>query len=114
MTQGQDVAKLVWSRLSDCRDIDRRVTLDTVTHWLEYCAEISPDIPLMPERVQDDALLWASHSEARVLEVYLAAALMELERSAITTRAAKRLAAAAWRNMDVTTREAFKEWIGKQ
>ena len=44
----------------------------------------------------------------------MVAALMELEQSPLTLRAAKRLSALGYRKMDIVSREAFKEWMEKQ
>jgi len=113
MTDEQRVEHL-WRALSSCAGLDRDLTIATVTHWLEYHGAGSPDVPLMQERVRDDAKLWASSAHQAELEAYVAAAVMELEKSPITGKAAKRLAALAWKRMDAEDRSKFRDWIGKQ
>jgi hypothetical protein len=104
-------ASHLWRSLSACRELNADVTIATVTHWLEYHGAGSPDVPLMQERVRDDAKFWASCAQQFELEAYLAASLMELNRSPLSIRAAKRLAALAFKAMDAETQEQFKEWV---
>lgn len=102
---------MLWRGLSACAGMDRELTITTVTHWLEHHGAGSPDVPLMQERVRDDAKLWAAAASQAELEAYVAAAVIELERAPITARAMKRLAAMAWRNMASEDRAKFREWI---
>jgi len=104
-------AALLWSGLSDCRNLDHALTVATVTHWLEHHGAGLPDVPLMRERLRDDAKLWAVSASTEELEAYVAAAVVALEGAPITGKAAKRLAASAWRNMSAEDKHKFKEWI---
>lgn len=104
-------AGLMWSGLNDCKNLNGNLTISTVTHWLEFHGAGYPDVPFMQERVRDDAKLWASCSHQFELEAYLAASLVELEKSGLTDRAAKRLAALAFKSMSPETKLKFKEWI---
>lgn len=113
MTDEQRAAHL-WNGLNDCARIERGITVATVTHWLEYHGAGFPDVPLMQERVRDDAKLWAASASQAELEAYVAAGIMELEKSLLTARALKRLAALAWKNMSAEDRSKFKEWIEQQ
>ncbi len=65
----------------------------------------------MQERVRDDAKLWAMAASQAELEAYVAAAVMELEGAPITGKAAKRLAALAWKRMDAEARVGFLKWV---
>lgn len=113
MTNEERAAHL-WRALNSCAGLDHVLTVATVTHWLEHHGAGSPDVPLMQERVRDDAKLWAAAATQAELEAYVAAAVMELEASMITGKAAKRLAALAWKRMDAEDRSRFKDWIGRQ
>lgn len=106
----EDRAAFLWRGLNACAGLNKEITLRTVTHWLEYHGAGSPDVPLMQERVRDDAKLWAAAAQQAELEAYLAAAVMELERSALTIKAAKRVAALGFKAMDAETKEKFKAW----
>lgn len=113
MTNEERAAHL-WHGLNDCARIEKGITVATVTHWLEYHGAGFPDVPLMQERVRDDAKLWAVSASQAELEAYVAAGVMELEKSPLPARAAKRLAALAWKNMGADDRAKFKEWIDQQ
>jgi len=105
-------AEHLWRALSACAGLDREITIATVTHWLEYHGAGSPDVPLMQERIRDDAKLWATSATQAELEAYVAAAVMEMERSPVTTRAAKRLTALGYKTMSPEDRVKFQDWIG--
>lgn len=102
---------MLWRGLNACAGLDRELTITTVTHWLEHHGAGSPDVPLMQERVRDDAKLWVSSASQAELEIYLSAAVIELEKAPITAKAMKRLAAMAWKNMTAEDRAKFREWI---
>lgn len=104
-------AETLWRSLTACLHLDRDVTLATVTHWLEQHGSGLPHVPLFEETVRDDAKFWAASAHQAELEAYLAACVLELERSALTTRAAKRLAAVAYKAMDAETQQKFREWL---
>lgn len=110
----EERAEHLWRALNACLGLDRELTITTVTHWLEYHGAGSPDVPLMQERIRDDAKLWAASASQAELEAYTAAAVMELEKSPITGKAAKRLAALSWKRMSAEDRSRFRDWIGKQ
>lgn len=112
MTDDERAAHL-WRGLNVCRSMAPDIAVATVTHWLEYHGAGSPDVPLMQERVRDDASFWAASAHQVELEAYLAAALMELEKSPLTIRAAKRLAALGFKAMDAETQEKFKTWVNR-
>lgn len=63
---------------------------------------------------RENAKYWASIANQTELEAFLVAAVMEMERSPILVRAAKRLAALGFQNMDAVDRAAFLAWAGKQ
>ena len=68
----------------------------------------------MQERVRDDANMWAMAASQAELEAYVAAAVIELEKSPITGKAAKRLAALGWKRMSAEDRGKFRDWIGTE
>lgn len=103
----------LWYGLNDCRAIDPDITVATVTHWLEYHGAGMPDPSYMNERLREDAKTWALCAHQHELEAYLAAAIMELERTPLTDRAAKRLAALAYRAMNSEDQAKFREWVQK-
>ena len=107
----EDRAGHLWRSLSACKELNPELTIATVLHWVEYHGAGFPDVPLVQEKVRDDAKLWSACATQPELEAYLAAALMELERSPLTVRGAKRLAALGVRNMDLTARAAFTTWL---
>lgn len=110
----EDRAAFLWRGLNACAGLDKDITFRTVTHWLEFHGAGFPDVPLMQERVRDDAKLWAASAQQAELEAYLAASVMELEKSPLTQRAIKRVAAWAFRAMDAETQQKFKEWVGDE
>lgn len=110
----EDRAEHLWRALNACAGLDKELTIRTVTHWLEHHGAGSPDVPLMQERIRDDAKLWVASASQAELEIYLAAAVIELERAPITVKAMKRLAALAWRNMPAEDRSKFRDWIGQE
>lgn len=107
----EDRAGFLWRGLNACAALDSDITLRTVTHWLEYHGAGSPDVPLMHERIRDDAKMWATSAQQAELEAYVAAAVMELERSPLTIKAAKRIAALGFKAMDAETKDKFKAWV---
>jgi hypothetical protein len=109
----EERAEHLWRGLNTCAGLDRALTITTVTHWLEHHGAGSPDVPLMQERVRDDAKLWAMSASQAELEAYVAAAVMELEKAPITGKAMKRLAALAWKGMNAEARTGFRNWIGE-
>jgi hypothetical protein len=113
-TPQEHAADMLWRGLNQCIAMNRETTIATVTHWLEYHGAGSPDVPLIKERVRDDAQNWASYATQPELESYMVAALLELEKSGLTNKAAKRLGAAAFNGMDLPSRDAFAKWVGKQ
>lgn len=114
MTDDATFAQNMWHGLNDCLNADRDIAIATATHWLEYHGAGFPDVPLMQERVRDDAKLWAASASQVELEAYVAAAVVELESAPITGRAMKRLAAMAWKRMDAEARAGFRNWIGEE
>lgn len=110
-TENETRAAMLWRGLNACAALNKEITLRTVTHWLEYHGAGSPDVPLMQDRVRDDAKLWATSAQQAELEAYLAACVMELEKSPLTQRAAKRIAALGFKAMDAETKERFKAWV---
>ena len=104
-------AGALWTGLNDCMAQDRGITMQTVTHWLEHHGAGFPDVPLMQERIREDASLWAASASQVELETYAAAAIMEMEKTPILNRAAKRLAALSYRAMNVVDQDKFKKWI---
>ncbi len=112
--QDEDRAEHLWRALNSCLGMNRDVTLATVTHWLEHHGAGFPDVPLMQEQIRADAKLWATSASQAELESYAAAAIMELEKSPITGKAAKRMTALGFKKMDPEQRIAFKNWVEGQ
>ena len=110
----EERAGYVWRALTAWLRVDRETTLATVTHWLEYHGAGLPDVPLMQDRVRDDAKIWAASASQFELEAYMAAAVMQLERSPLTDRASKRITAMGFKNMSAESCSKFKEWVGQQ
>lgn len=108
----EERAEHLWRALNAWRGLDPELTITTVTHWLEHHGAGYPDVPLMQERIRDDAKTWAMSASQAELEAYVAAAVIELDRAPITGKAAKRLAALAWGRMDAEARAGFRNWIG--
>lgn len=109
-----DRAALLWEGLNCCMALSGEVAVSTVTHWLEYHGAGYPDVSLMGQRARDDASMWAASSHQTELEAYLAASLIALEKSPLTDRAAKRMGAMAFKNMNAESRANFKKWINTQ
>ena len=86
----------------------------TAAHWLERNGAGCPDVPLLQEKVREDAQLWAGCAHQAELEAYLSAALGEMEKSVLTTKAAKRLAALSYKSLSPEDRAAFIEWAGNR
>ncbi len=107
-------AEHLWRALNACRGLDAELTITTVTHWLEHHGAGYPDVPLMQERIRDDAKTWAMSASQAELEAYVAAAVIELEQAPITGKAAKRLMALGWKRMGAEDRAAFLNWTGSQ
>lgn len=110
----EDRAEHLWRALSACAGLDRELTVATVTHWLEYHGAGLPDVPLMQERLRDDARMWAASATQEELIAYVAAGVMELEKTPLTDRAAKRLAATGYGHMNAESRAGFMAWVEKQ
>jgi hypothetical protein len=106
----EDRAENLWHGLNACFAIDRDATIATVTHWLECHGAGYPDVPLMQERIRDDARFWAASSQPFELEAYLAAAVMGLEKSPLAKKAVSRVGAWAFRSMDAETKHKFRNW----
>ena len=85
-----------------------------VTHWLERNGAGCPDVPLLQEKLRDDAQAWAGCAHQAELEAYLSAALGEMEKTVLTEKSAKRLAALSFKSLSPDRRAAFIEWAGKQ
>lgn len=85
-----------------------------VTHWLERNGAGCPDVPLLQERVREDAQLWAGLAHQAELEAYASAAIGELEKTVVTQKAAKRLVALGYKSLSPSDRAAFIEWAGRQ
>lgn len=107
-------AERIYAELNAASREDRNLAVMIVDHWLEEQGAGFPDVPLLHERARADASLWAASAQVFELEVYVAAAVMALEKSPLTGRAAKRLAALGFRQMDITDRAAFAAWVEKQ
>lgn len=110
----EDRAAYLWRGLNACIGLDPKLTIATVTHWLEHHGARMPDVADMDERTREQAKFWAASANQQELEVYLVACVMEIERTPITDRAAKRLGAFAYRIMDLPSKDAFGEWVKRQ
>lgn len=113
MTDEDRVGHL-WRALNACKELNADLTIATVTHWLEHHGAGYPDVAMSQERVRDDAKFWSISASQAELQAYLAASLVELERSPLTVRAAKRLAALGVNNLDAVALDGFKEWLRKR
>jgi hypothetical protein len=109
----EERASILWTALNECLAGDPDVTMATVTHWLEHHGADFPQVALMQETVRSDAKLWATSATQTELEAYTAAAVMELEASPITNKAAKRLAALGFNRMNAESKAKFREWVNK-
>lgn len=112
-TEGE-AAEAVYSLLDTAKRVSGPWAAVTVTHWLERNGAGCPDVPLLAEKVRDDAAIWAACAHQAEMEAYLTAALSGLERSVITDRAARRMAALGYRTMAPDDRLKFIEWVEKQ
>jgi hypothetical protein len=84
------------------------------THWLDRNGAGCPDVPLMAEKVREDAAFWASCAHQAELEAYAVASITALEKTVVTENAAKRLAATAYKTLTPESRLAFIKWAEKQ
>lgn len=107
-------ASVAGRALLEAARMDRRGAFAAIQAFVDIHGAGYPDVPMFPEQVRAEAVLWASAAHQAELEAYLVAALTELEESPLTRKAAKRLAALAWRRMGPEGQEAFKGWIEKQ
>lgn len=106
-------AERIFAELNTAKRGEPDLTIMTVAHWLdEQCAGF-PHVALVAERVREEAALWAASAQEHELEAYIAAAIVALEKSPITGKAAKRLAALGYRHMDAPARQAFAAWMEK-
>ena len=81
--------------------------------FLDQRSEGFPEVDwFYRDRPRQAAAMWAASAGQEELEAYLAAAVLEMEKSPITTKAVKRLAALSYRLMDATERGKFLEWAG--
>lgn len=110
----EERAEHLWRGLTACAGLDPKLTVATVTHWLEHHGARMPEVAGMDERTREQARFWAASANQQELEVYLVACVMEMERTPITDRAAKRLGAFAYRIMNAVTKDAFATWIAEQ
>ena len=110
----EDRAEALWRSLTACLRLNRDLTMKTVTWWLDYHGAGAPVVPMDQERLRGDAQLWAAAATQAEIEAYLAAAVLELEKSDVAPRAMKRLAALSWRQMNAEDRVKFREWVNAQ
>ena len=104
----------LWDALNACKLLNGDLTIATVTHWLEYHGVGYPDAPLMQERLRDDARFWSMCATQPELEAYLVACTVEMEKTPVTAKAMKRLAALAWERMKPEDRAKFRDWINSK
>jgi uncharacterized protein YccT (UPF0319 family) len=95
------------------KENNRAVNIAAIAWVEEHCAGV-PEARHVEDNLRDDAKFWASLASPNELEAYLAAAIVALEGSAITSRAAKRLGALGFNRMDNESRAGFLQWIKKQ
>ena len=107
-------AEILYGFLDRSRAVMGEWVAVVVTHWLERNGAGCPDVPLLQEKVREDAQLWAGCAHQAELEAYLSAALGEMEKSVLTTKAAKRLAALSYKSLSPEDRLAFIQWAGNQ
>ena len=107
-------AALLWDGLNDCAVQDKKTALVTVSHWLDHHGAGYPDVPLLPEKVRDDARFWSSCATQHELEAYVSAGISEIENAALTEKQLRRLLAMAYRRVSAEGRVAFKKWMETQ
>ena len=93
---------------------DMRATCVAAYVFLDTYGSGAPDVPMIEERVRDDAKMWAACAQPHELEAYLVAAIMELDKSPLVDKQVKRLAATTFNRMDADDRERFLAWAKKQ
>ena len=107
-------AEILYNLLSRMKATMGEWVAVVVTHWLERNGAGCPDVPLLQERVREDAQVWAGCAHQAELEAYLSASLGALEKSVLTTKAAKRMAALSYKSLSPEDRAAFIQWAGDQ
>lgn len=110
----EERAGLLWEGLNDCAALDKRIAVATVSHWLEHHGAGYPDVPLIEEKVRDDARFWASCAQQHELEAYVAAGIAEMENAPMTEKQLRRLLAVAYRRLSPEGRIAAKKWMDTQ
>jgi hypothetical protein len=106
-------AEQIWLGLNDCSNADAKITIKTVTHWIEHSGAGYPDVPLLQDTIKADAELWADAASDYELEAYMAAALGAMGKMPIYERAAKHLAALSYKSLGLLSRDKFKAWTEK-
>jgi len=109
-----EIAETVYRLLDSAKRHSGPWAAVAATHWLDRNGAGCPDVPLMAEKVRDDAAFWASCAHQAELEAYAVASISALEKTVITENAAKRLAALGYRSLTPDQRQAFIKWAEKQ
>lgn len=112
-TEGER-AEILYGFLDRSRAVMGEWVAVVLTHWLERNGAGCPDVPLLQEKLRDDAQMWAGCAHQAELEAYLSAALGEMEKTVLTEKAAKRLVALSFKSLSPDHRAAFIVWAGKQ
>lgn len=106
-------AESLWHGLNACKAINADLTIQTITHWLEYHGAGNPIVKLFIELLNADARFWASAATPAEREAYLKAILLHGQLSAASETAAKRIVAICWQVMTDESKNRFRAWIAE-
>lgn len=107
-------ARMAGNYLHRLSKIDRHGTAVGALAFLEQAGAGLPDVPLFPEKVRQDAQMWADCADPAELEAYLVAVVAALQDSPLLNKQVKRLAALSFGRMNEQDRQAFLNWSKQQ
>lgn len=93
--------------------IDHATTVAMLAALLDDLGAGSPSVPLLMDRVRDDAQFWAECATPIEVEAYTAAGLQAISRGAFCIAARKRLLIALWNSMTPADKRSFMSHAGK-
>lgn len=107
------VAEALGHTIAACMDEDRGATVAVLAAALEDLGAGYPAVPLLQDRIRDDAAFWATCASPPELEAYAAAALHQISKTAFALIARKRLLVWLWTGLPPTEKAAFLDRVTK-
>lgn len=113
-TDPTEAASLLWHGLNDCANLDRTTAIAAVSSWLDFHGAGCPDVPLLREKVRQDAIFWADLASPDELAAYFLASGATLRNTPLGQKQTKIILAEMFTRLSVDDRNAFMKWAEKQ